>query len=238
MKSAGQKEISIILPAFNEAPQIEESIKKVEHAASQLSNSYEIIVAEDGSTDGTYRIVAHLVQNNPNLRMLHSTVRLGKGKAIKNALNSAAGDVVVFMDADLSTDLKSLPQVVQLVREQGGMAIGSRHVKGARVQRRVSRTIFSLAYNLFVRLLFQDGIHDHQCGFKAMSREAVEVLREVQSDGFFLDTEMVLLCKKKGFPVHEVAVEWVEKKKRNSKVRLFEDAKKIGLDMLRFKLSR
>jgi glycosyltransferase involved in cell wall biosynthesis len=234
-----KKEISIILPAYNEALQIEECIKNVENAVSSLSSSYEIIVAEDGSRDGTDRIVARLSQNNPNLSFLHSPVRLGKGKAIKNALNTAKGDVIVFMDADLSTSLKSLPQIVQTVRKHGGMAIGSRHIRGARVQRQPSRTIFSLAYNMLVRILFHDGVHDHQCGFKAMSTQAARVLRTVRSDGFFFDTEMILRCKKLGFPVTEVGVEWAEKRKKNeSKVRLLHDATSIGVDMLMFRLDR
>jgi glycosyltransferase involved in cell wall biosynthesis len=81
-----EKDISIVLPAYNEASRIENCVRMVERAVSALSNSYEIIVAEDGSTDGTSDIVAKLSRNNPNMSLLHSPVRLGKGKAIKNAL--------------------------------------------------------------------------------------------------------------------------------------------------------
>ena len=232
-----KKEVTIILPAYNEALHIEKCVQEVERAVSSLSDSYEIIVAEDGSTDETHRIIASLAGTNPKVSFLHSPVRLGKGKAIKNALGTAKGEVVVFMDVDLSTSLTSLPQILTLVRKHGGMVIGSRHIKGSKVQRHTSRTLFSLAYNMFVRMLFMDNIRDHQCGFKAMSREAAEVLRDVKSDGFFFDTEMILRCKKLGFPVIEVKVEWTEnRRKSESKVRLFHDAKKIGMDMLTFRL--
>jgi hypothetical protein len=239
LRNAGsRKEISILLPAYNEALQIEKCIREVEHAVSSLSSSYEIIVAEDGSTDGTDRVVATLTKQNPNLNLLHSPVRLGKGRAIKNAVGSAKGDVIVFMDVDLATSLRYLPRILQPVRQHGGIAIGSRHAKGSIVKRRISRTLFSLAYNLLVRMLFLDGVRDHQCGFKAMSREAAQVLREVKSDGFFFDTEMILRCKKLGFPVTEVGVEWAEKRRtRDSKVNLFQDAKRIGLDLLSFRLN-
>ena len=108
------------------------------------------------------------------------------------------------------------------------MAIGSRHIKGSRVQRRVSRTLFSLSYNLAVRLLFLDGIHDHQSGFKTMSREvAAAVLNVSKSDGYFFDTEMIVRCKQLGFPVVEVAVQWSEKSKGgNSKVNPMRDSQK------------
>jgi len=234
-----EKEISIVLPAYNEALRIQKCVKEVERAVSSFSGSYEIIVAEDGSTDGTDRIVANLSESNPHLSFLHSPIRLGKGKAIKNALRSARGDVIVFMDVDLAASLKYLPRIVQLAKEQRGLAIGSRHVKGSRVRRPFTRTLFSLAYNLFARALFLDGIHDHQCGFKAMSHEVAEVIRDnAKSDGLFLDTEMILRCKKLGFPVMEVGVEWSETKKRNeSAVKLFHDATKMGLNLLRFRLN-
>ena len=240
MKGAqAKKEISILLPAYNEALQIEKCVLEVEAAISSFSKSYEIIVSEDGSTDGTDSIVAKMAKFNPNLVLLHSPTRLGKGKAIKNALSSAKGNVIVFMDVDLATNLECLPQILRLVKENGGMAIGSRHVEGSCVQRRVSRTLFSLTYNLFVRMLFLDGVHDHQCGFKVMSREVAEaVLSNIKSDGYFFDTEMIVRCKKLGFPVVEVGVKWSEKRKKgDSKVNLFQDAKKIGLDMLAFRLN-
>ena len=238
-KARPSKEVSILLPAYNEALQIEKCIRQVEHAIRPLSNSYEIIVSEDGSTDGTDRIVAAISKHNPNVTLLHSPVRLGKGKAVKNALRKAKGGIIVFMDVDLATSLKCLPQILQLVKESGGMVIGSRHVEGSRVQRRASRTLFSLGYNLFVRVLFLDGVHDHQCGFKAMSREASQALSRTKSDGFFFDTEMIVRCKKMGFPLVEVGVEWAENKRKSpSKVSLFSDGRKIGLDLLKFRLNK
>ena len=232
------KEVSIILPAYNEASRIEKCIKEVKQAVSSFSNSYEIIVAEDGSIDGTERILANLSKRDPYLSLLHSPFRLGKGKAIKEALRLAKGDIVVFMDVDLSTNLNSLSDIVQMAKEKRGLAIGSRHVSGSRVQRPFVRTVFSLTYNLLARILFLDGIHDHQCGFKAMSREIAEFVRDhVTSDGFFLDTELILRCKKLGFKVTEIGVEWVETKRRNeSVIKPFHEAVKIGLNLLRLRL--
>ena len=233
-----EKDISVILPAYNEALQIEKSVLAVEEAIRSFSSSYEIIVSEDGSTDGTDSIVSKMAKFNPNLFLLHSPTRLGKGKAIKNALNVSKGNIIVFMDVDLATSLECLHRLLQAVKENGGMAIGSRHVQGACVQRRLTRTLFSLTYNTLVRLFFVDGIHDHQCGFKMMDREAAETILNVsKSDGYFFDTEMIVRCKRMGLPVVEVAVQWSEKtKKGTSKVNLIRDAKQIGLDMLAFRL--
>lgn len=231
------KELSVLLPAYNEAAQIEQCIQEVKVAVSAFSNSYEIIVSEDGSTDGTDVIVTRLSKTNPNLVLLHSTNRLGKGKGIKNALKVSKGKFIAFMDVDLATDLSCLPELLEVVKKNGGMAIGSRHVAGAYVQRRLTRTLSSLMYNALVRLLFLDGIHDHQCGFKMMTREVAEiVLQFSRTDGYFFDTEMIVRCKKLGFPVVEVPVRWTEKNKGGSKVNPLRDGKKIGMDMLSFRL--
>ena len=234
-----EKDISIILPAYNEASGIERCIHEVTRAAHSFSVSYELIVAEDGSIDGTEKVVSNQSRSNPQLRLLHSPYRLGKGKAIKKALASAKGDIIVFMDVDLSTSLKYLPQIVELAKKQHGMAIGSRHVNSSKVQRSFFRTLFSLTYNLLVRMLFRDGVRDHQCGFKAMSCEVADVvLDRTTSDGFFFDTEMILWCKKLGFPVIEIGVEWAENRKEHSTaIRLLPDAAKLGLDLLRFRLN-
>ena len=142
------------------------------------------------------------------------------------------------MDVDLATDLACLPKLVDAVKRNGGMAIGSRHIQGACVQRRPTRTVFSLSYNAFVRLLFLDGIHDHQCGFKTMSREVAEVVLNCsKSDGYFFDTELIVRCKQLGYPVKEVAVSWRERSKGSSKVNPVRDGKKIGMDMLAFRLN-
>jgi glycosyltransferase involved in cell wall biosynthesis len=232
------KELSILLPAYNEASQIERCITEVENSVRGFSNSYEIIVSEDGSIDGTDVIVARKAKTNPNLVLLHSSNRLGKGKGIKNALTASKGKYIAFMDVDLATDLACLPELLRVVKANGGMAIGSRHVAGSNVQRHLSRTLSSLVYNALVRLLFMDGVHDHQCGFKMMTREVAEtVLQFSKTDGYFFDTEMIVRCKKLGYPVKEVPVRWVEKNKGGSKVNPMRDGKKIALDMLRFRLN-
>jgi glycosyltransferase involved in cell wall biosynthesis len=232
-----KKEISVVLPAYNEASRIENCIKRVEDAVKSSWSSHEIIVTEDGSTDGTELIVKDFAKTNPNLMLLHSPARIGKGKAIKNALCVAKGDIVVFMDVDLATSLKCLPQIVSLAKSNEGLAIGSRYAEGARVERPFSRALFSLAYNVFVRTLFSDGVRDHQCGFKAMSRKFLDAVDDkLQSDGLFFDTELILRCRKMGFPLLEMGVEWTEtRKNKESKVSLFRDGSKLGIDLLRFR---
>jgi glycosyltransferase involved in cell wall biosynthesis len=232
-------EITILLPAYNEASRIEHCLTEVNHAVRAFTVSFEVVVVEDGSVDGTADIVANLSKNDAHLRLLHSANRLGKGEAVKRGLKTARGDVVIFMDVDLSARLESFSKIVNLAKTTRGLVIGSRHMKGSRVRRSFVRTVSSLTYNLLVRLLFQDGVRDHQCGFKAMSREIAGFLRQnAKSEGFFLDTEMILLCKMHGIPVVEVAVDWTEVRKRNARgVRIFRDSASLGIDLLRFRLA-
>ena len=232
-------EMSILLPAYNEALRIKHCLREVSRAAKELTESFEIIVVEDGSIDRTADIVTSISRCDAHLRLLHSPNRLGKGKAVRKGLKDAKGSIVVFMDVDLSASLKFLPKITELARTTKGLVIGSRHVKGSRVRRSFVRTISSLTYNLLVRLIFRDGVRDHQCGFKAMSNEVAEFLREnLKSEGFFLDTEMILLCKMHGVPVTEIALDWIEVRKRNAHgVRLFRDSAKLAIELLRFRLT-
>lgn len=231
--------LSVLLPMYNEAARAERCIRQVENAVNCFSSSYEIVVVEDGSTDGTDRIAASLTKTNPRIKMLHFPVRLGKGKAIKNAFGVAKGDIIVLLDADLATRLDYLPLLVKTAEECGGMVAGSRLVFGSSVRRPISRTLLSLVYNFLVRLLFHDGVHDHQCGFKAFSRDLTMKLREkTVADGFFVDTEFIVNAKKLGYPVTEIPVVWAEPRGRgDSKVRPLREALKMGFELLQLRLS-
>jgi len=223
---------------YNEAERIERCVSEVEKKVRSFTRSYEIIIAEDGSTDGTDIIAARLAKTNPRVKLLHSKPRLGKGKAIKRALRAARGDVIVYLDTDLATSLEYLPKIVEAVQRHGGMAIGSRYVDGSNVIRPLSRTIFSIAYNLLARILLGDGVMDHQCGFKALSKNLARTLsNKVKSNGLFFDTEMIVWAKRLGYEVTEIGVEWREfRNKGESKVKLFRDALKMGIELLKFRL--
>jgi len=223
----------------NEAARVERCIQEVENVVKCFSSSYEIVVVEDGSTDGTDKIAARLTELNPKVKMLHFPVRLGKGKAIKNAFGVAKGDVIVLLDADLATGLDYLPLLVRTTEECGGMVVGSRLVFGSSVRRPISRTLLSLVYNFLVRLLFHDGVHDHQCGFKAFSRDlTMELRKKTVADGFFVDTEFIVNAKRLGYPITEIAVVWAEPRgKGESKVRPLREALKMGFELLQLRLS-
>lgn len=225
--------LSLIIPAYNEAPFLRRSINFIEEAVESIKASYEIVIAEDGSLDGTDKIAANLVRENSRIIHSHADGRLGKGQALKKAMKVSTGEIVVLMDADLATSLSHLSKLVSLIEGEYDGAIGSRYSKGSSISRTLLRTFTSKTYNLLIRILFGSEIRDHQCGFKAFRRKVLEyLLKDVESDGFLFDTELIVKARKKGFSITELPVTWTEPYGRISKFNLLRDCPRMGLSLL------
>jgi glycosyltransferase involved in cell wall biosynthesis len=231
--------LSIVVPAYNEASMLNQNVELIEKVVSLITDSYEIIIAEDGCSDETEKMVANISNNCSKVVHIHSDHRLGKGLALKRALKASKGQAIVFMDADLSTSLDHLHDVVKLVENGYDVAIGSRYVKGSYVRRPLSRAIASRVYNLLVKFLFWDNVSDHQCGFKGFNNQVLkDVIDEVTENGFIFDTELLVRMKSKGLRMIEIPVKWAEPKDRIPKFNLLADGIRMGAKLikLRFKL--
>lgn len=202
--------VSIVLPAYNEARRLKDTVEKVHAAMERTGYDYEIIIAEDGSTDGTDRIASEIASEKPRVIHLHSDTRLGRGKALMNAFEKSDGDVVVYMDVDLATDLGHLKELIDAVAFEGyAIATGSRLMKESKADRPAKREIASRGYNFLVRLFLGSKIHDHQCGFKAFQRKAIlDIAKKVKDNHWFWDTEVLVLAQKMGYRVKEIPVRW------------------------------
>ncbi len=219
-------EVSLVIPAYNEAAGLERAVESARAALAPLG-AYEVIVAEDGATDGTDRVAAQLAKTHPEVRHLHSDARLGRGGALRRAFPSSRGRVLAYMDVDLATDVAHLPELVRAVLGGADAATGSRKAPGARAERTAKRNFLSGTYNAWVRLWLRSAVRDHQCGFKAFRRESVLALLErVKSDGWFWDTETLVLAQRAGMRVVEIPVRWKEQKK--TKVRVGRDVVGLG----------
>jgi len=208
------KKISLtaILPMHNEEKRVAHCVEEVEKACRQITDSYEIIIAEDGSKDATYRIARQLARKNPRITLLHSAKRLGRGRALSLALRKAKGDVSVYIDADLSPDMKYLGELVSRVKSGAVIATASRMLPESRTRRSIVRDVASRGFNLLVRAILGSKLRDHQCGFKAFNtRKVRELLDEVEDEHWFWDTELLIRAQRKGLRVDEVPVEWREK---------------------------
>lgn len=218
---------------------LRQNVGLIEKVVSQIADSYEIIIAEDGCSDETAKIAADISNNCSKVVHLHSDHRLGKGLALKRALKTSKGQTLAFMDVDLATSLDHLHDVVKLVENGYDIVIGSRHLKGSYVRRPLSRGIASRAYNLLAKLLFWDNVSDHQCGFKGFNRQALRgIIDEVMENDFLFDTELIVRMKQKGLRIIEIPVKWTEPEDRIPKFNLLADGIKMGLKLveLRFKL--
>jgi hypothetical protein len=138
--------------------------------------------------------------------------RKGRGLALRTAWLASEADVVSYMDVDLSTNLTSfLPLVAPIVSGHSELAIGTRLARGARVRRQIKREVLSRGYNTLVHAGFRSGFTDAQCGFKAVRADIARLLLpHVEDDGWFFDTELLLLAERNGLRIHEVPVDWVE----------------------------
>ncbi len=217
-------EVSVVFPAYNEADALEAAVEKVTKALNEFARSYEIIIAEDGSTDGTDKKAAALAEKHPYVRHIHGEKRLGRGTALKNAFKQSNGEVLVYMDLDLATDLKHLKSLVGAVEFEGyDFATGSRMLPQSNVERSSTRNIASKTYNLVVRALLGSKVKDHQCGFKAFRREPLmKLLDEVGAGHWFWDTEILVRAYLRGYKIKEIPVSW--RGGRETKVRLLKDS--------------
>ena len=225
-------EVSVVLPAYNEAKELENAVLKSIQYLSEVTDSFEIIITEDGSTDGTDKVAEYLAKKYHFVKHSHSDERLGRGKALKNAFSSTDAEILVYYDIDLSTDLEHLKQLVDAIRNGFDISTGSRMLKTSDVERPFKREFASGGFNFLVRFLLRSKIHDHQCGFKAFKRSSIlPLLDEVKNNHWFWDTEILVRAQKKGLKVYEFPVVW--KHGGNSKVRLKRDVMDMGYNILK-----
>lgn len=206
--------LDIMIPVLNEAHVLEKSVNTLrEFCAASIPWTWRIVVVDNGSTDGTQTVAERLKAQFPNEVDCVRLSERGRGRALRHAWGRSTADVCAYMDVDLSTELPALRKIVQPILEQGyDVSTGSRLHKGkSRVKRSLKRYVLSKTYNIMVRTLLNTRIRDHQCGFKAASRRAIErVVPQIRDQTWFFDTELLVLSEKQGYRVYEEPVRWIE----------------------------
>jgi putative flippase GtrA len=210
--STAAPEVEVVVPVYNEQAGLERSIRGLHrYLRSQFPFSWRIVIADNASTDATPAIAAELARELRGVEVLRLD-RKGRGLALREAWSRSDARVVCYMDVDLSTDLRGLlPLVAPLLSGHSDVAIGSRLARGARVVRGPKRELISRGYNRILRTVLRARFSDAQCGFKAVRGEvARELLSDVLDDGWFFDTELLVLAQRRGLRIHEVPVDWVD----------------------------
>jgi putative flippase GtrA len=204
--------LEVVVPVHDEQEVLARSIGRLtRHLAAEFPFTWRVTIVDNASTDGTWIEASKLAAVHDHVHALHLDAK-GRGRALRAAWSRSDAAVVAYMDVDLSTDLRALlPLVAPLVSGHSDVAIGSRLASGARVVRGPRRELVSRIYNRLLRVVFRNQFRDAQCGFKAMRADlARRLLPWVADEGWFFDTELLLLAERNGFRITEVPVDWVD----------------------------
>jgi ubiquinone/menaquinone biosynthesis C-methylase UbiE/glycosyltransferase involved in cell wall biosynthesis len=204
--------VDITIPVLNEQRAIEANLSKLaRHLAAECPYDWCLTVVDNGSTDLTWSLANSFAAANPRTRVIRLD-RPGRGGALKEAWSTSSADVVAYMDVDLSTGLEALrPLLDPIVQGEADISIGTRLDPGSTIQRSVQREIISRIYNVIARSLLRYSVSDAQCGFKAVRADlARDLIPRIADDGWFFDTELLVLGWRDGLRIREVPVRWVE----------------------------
>ncbi len=228
--------LSIVIPAYNEEERIVPTVGAIAAYVSTLGFEWELIVADDGSTDDTVKLLQAL--DLVNLRVLIAAQNGGKGSAVRRGMLASRGDYVLFTDADNSTPIENVTPVLKQLTDEGyDVAVGSRAADGASESNKsFFRHLMSGGLRLLVRYVLNIRVKDTQCGFKMYTKEAAQKLHRQQTiDGFSFDLESLYLAAKYGYKVTEVPVEWMDAP--GSKVDARKEAIRFLQDMTRIRIN-
>jgi putative flippase GtrA len=204
--------VEIVVPVYDEEADLERSIRRLHaYLADRFVFTWAVTIADNASTDRTWGIACRLANELAGVHALHLD-RKGRGRALRAAWLTTRADVVAYTDVDLSTDLDALlPVVAPLVSGHSDVAIGTRLARGARVVRGPKREAISRGYNLLLRTTLRSGFSDAQCGFKALRADvARRLIPLVEDQGWFFDTELLVVAEHNGLRIHEVPVDWTD----------------------------
>ena len=231
--------VDVVLPCYNEVAVLRASVERALACFAEHPRfDWRLVIADNGSTDGSADLARALDAEHRPVHALVLPVK-GRGLALREAWLASDADVVSYMDVDLSTDLAHLPELIGMVADGTcDVAIGSRLHRRARTQRSLKREITSRGYVLLIRAFFPRlRITDAQCGFKALSRRAVESLVPAIENGmWFFDTELLVLAHRRGLRIRELPVRWVEDP--DTKVRIVSTAIEDVRGLLRMRFGR
>ena len=203
--------VDIIIPVYNEEDCLERNVLILYTYLEEVADfSWNIIIADNASTDRTSQIATYLSSKYENIQYIYLPIK-GRGYSIRRAFLQSKADILCCMDVDLSTNLHYLKPLIEGIACGFDISIGSRLMQGSRVKRRLHREILSRIYNFLIKLLFFTRFSDAQCGFKALRTDvAKHLVPLVKNNNWFFDTELLLLAEYNKYRILEIPIEWIE----------------------------
>ena len=229
-------DLSIVIPAYNEESRIEPTIRDMIVYCQNGGRSFEIILVDDGSRDGTSMVGRKLAEEFPELRLIRLAANHGKGYAVRAGVVNAIGSLVLFADADGATPIAEIERLESALDSGADVAVGSRALRatGIRVHAKLYRHLIGRTFHFLVECLADGGVKDTQCGFKLFrSRVAQDLFSRMRMNGFSFDVELLVMARQRGYRVAEVPVNWTHQP--GSKVQLTLDSIRMAADLLRIR---
>lgn len=202
-------DISVVIPAYNEAGRIEPGLRRAVDYLRGRGLSYEVLVVDDGSRDRTVEVASSFADEG--VRVIRHEKNRGKGAAIRTGVLASRGDEVLLTDADFSTPIEELEKL-QARLEKTPVVIGSRGLADSVIQEHQPfyRELMGKTFNRIIRILGVRGLRDTQCGFKLLKGDVARNLgSDLTIDGFAYDVELLWLARRRGHGIGEVGVVWV-----------------------------
>ena len=235
MATSESVKVSIVIPAYNEAERIGDTLLRISRHLKNAPFETETLVVDDGSTDDTTAVVGKA--NYAGLRLIRNDMNRGKGYSVRSGVLAATGDYVLFSDADLSTPINELNKLLHAaLNENADVVVGSRGIDNSYIEKHQSmvRESGGKLFNVMVRTLLGLKIRDTQCGFKLFRREKVQSAFQKQTiHGFGFDPELLFLMSRQGLKIVEVPVLWSHAE--GSKIRFLRDGTRMFTDLLRIR---
>jgi dolichyl-phosphate beta-glucosyltransferase len=208
---SGGPVLSIVIPAYNEESRLARTFPSILGYLDSLGKPYEVIVVDDGSTDGTSVVVEDAAKANPRIRGMRLAVNSGKGKAVQAGMLAAQGDFVIFTDADLSTPIETTEPFLKHLSNGTEIVVGNRRMNESRLEARQpwAREFLGRIFTRLTRLILGSPVTDQTCGFKGFTRRAArEVFRRQTIPGWAFDAEILHIAHRLGIKVHQEPVTW------------------------------
>lgn len=199
------------MPCYNEEQRLPRTIEQIERFLDRKGTEYELILVDDGSSDGTRQVMEAAAQRHASVRIEVLPHNRGKGRALAVGVEAAKGDDILVTDADLSTPIEELDKLQAALNAGAGVAIASRALRASNVEvsQPLYRVLMGKGFNLIVQAVLLPGIWDTQCGFKLFRGDvAHRVFTHLSTDGFGYDPEVLYRARKQGVKIAEVPVVW------------------------------
>jgi glycosyltransferase involved in cell wall biosynthesis len=229
-------QLSIVIPAYNESARIEHALDRVLSCVAERGWDAEVLVVDDGSRDNTAAIVQRWMTQHPRLHLIQNPGNKGKGYSVRNGLLQAAGDIVMFTDADLSAPMEEAQRLLDAIADGADVAIGSRWMDRTRqtIHQPLYRQFFGRCFNWVTRTVMGLPYKDTQCGFKAFKRDAAQIIFRLQTiERWGFDPEILFIARKLKYVIREVPVTWGHDER--SRMSYLKDGIKMLEDMARIR---